>query len=148
LLILVNSAGTVLTANDDSCGVGSQMTYTVTTCDTYTIREGCFTTTTCSGRVAIAGTNAPTLQPTALGSSPTVVPVLTTAPSFGPPTLAPTVPGQTISVCPPFTTTNTNSAQQNYAVCNFNSCGGIYTLTTCRVSGGAFSGKQLLHRSI
>jgi len=41
----VNSVGTALVSNDDFCGTGSQISYTVpqpdgTACATYTLREG------------------------------------------------------------------------------------------------------------
>jgi len=128
---LVNSNGTILVSNDDSCTLGSEVSYTVTSCDTYTIREGCFGSGTCSGQVSIAGTNAPTMQPTVVGSAPTQGPSV--APSFAPPTVG----GLTITMCPAYSATNTNSAQQNYAVCSFTTCGGTYTLSMCSTYGGS-----------
>ena len=48
----VDSVGTVLVTNDDSCGLGSQILYTVpagTACATFTLREGCYSGSACTG---------------------------------------------------------------------------------------------------
>src|SRR5687767_2051519 len=58
-------------------------------------------------------------------------------PSMTPTTAAPS----TVFVCPSYTTTNTNSATQNYAYCNFNACGGaVLSISGC----GGCSGDQML----
>src|SRR5262249_32097544 len=44
--------GVQVAANDDACGVLSQITYTASAGGTYTIREGCYSSGSCSGTVA------------------------------------------------------------------------------------------------
>lgn len=140
-LRLMNSAGTLLALNDDGnqCGLSSLITYTVTSCDNYQIREGCFTTQSCSGTVAIySASPAPSRQPTIAVTAPSRVPSL--APTSGAPSLLPTPAGQMTTLCPPYSATNTNNAQQNYAICTFSACAGNYIISTCPNNGGTNSG--------
>ena len=88
-------------SNDDFCGACSQITYTVPLsdkCMVYSIREGCFGLTACSGVMQISGdiigTNAvrmvpiiPSLVPTPSPTAPTHAPTLSPTAT---PTLAPT----------------------------------------------------------
>ena len=77
---LVDPNGVTVSSNDDSCGVGSQLQFSVTadqTCGNYTIREGCHANYPCSGTVAvkiISHTSPPTNSPTVL---PTQQPTFT-----------------------------------------------------------------------
>ncbi len=48
-LRLYDQSGTQIAVNDDYCGLGSQMTATITSCGTYTVREGCYTSGSCTG---------------------------------------------------------------------------------------------------
>jgi len=140
-LRLMNSVGTLLTFNDDggtTCGLSSLLTYTVTSCDLYQIREGCFTTASCSGTVAVySASSAPSQQPTFAVTTPSRVPTL--APSPGSPSLIPTLAGQVFTFCPAYSATNTNSATQNYAICTFSACEGNYIISTCSDNGGTTS---------
>jgi len=115
-----NATGALLASNDDACSLGSELTYTVTACGTYSIHEGCFSSSTCSGQVAIASSNAPTNMPT------TTVPV-----------------GSTIA-CPTYSATNTISATQNYATCPFYACSGTFIIGVCQpFASGNFTGALL-----
>lgn len=116
-LRLVDSTGTEVAFNDDFCdfGAGSQISYTnqlTPGCANYTLREGCFQNTTCSGTVAVYEP-PPTPQPTP----------------------APTVKGQV--VCPFFDAYLTNSDTVNYTTCNVYLCGGdTVMLSTCEDTSG------------
>jgi len=49
----------VLISDDDGCGsVGSSITYTITQCGTYELREGCFSSSTCSGTTYVSSTES------------------------------------------------------------------------------------------
>jgi len=140
-LRLTTSAGEPLAFADDSdsCGVGSQITYTVTSCDTYQVREGCFSTGSCSGVVTIySASSAPTVQPSVAPSGPTQVPTI--APSPGAPSLIPTIPGQVYTFCPPYSAINTATDTMNYAICTFSACEGDYVISLCAEHGGTYTG--------
>lgn len=146
LRLVNNATGALLGANDDACFPGSRINYQITSCGQYSVYEGCFSSASCSGTVAIISTTlAPTLTPSFGGSAPSRVPTIaptSVAPSATPvPSAPPTVTGQVITYCPPYSTTNTNSAQQNYAVCTFSACAGNYVISTCGQYGGAFTGE-------
>jgi hypothetical protein len=86
-LVLVNSTGALMTSNDDACSSGSEITFTApggsTDCTTYQLREGCFSTKTCSGTVAVypGPSPAPTIMSTSEPTSST---------EFHTPTIMPT----------------------------------------------------------
>lgn len=96
-LRLQASNGLEVGRNDDSCGMCSQIVYqvptTATTCDIYTIHEGCFGNAACSGVVSVMGgtlsyiPGTPTLQPSLMptpqpSSHPTFI--VTPSPSNDP----------------------------------------------------------------
>jgi len=112
LLRLFDSGGRQLMSNDDGCGTGqftkcSRLTWSATdkyiaqygACQTFTVRQGCFGSGTCSGTVQILGnimsaptgsspaptTRVPTARPSTQPSSvrPTSAPVATNSPTFG-----------------------------------------------------------------
>jgi len=148
-----NATGVILSSNDNACGVASRITYAITSCGLYSVYEGCASTSSCSGTVAVSSTTlAPTLTPTYGGTAPSKVPTrapTSAAPSVTPvPSMGPTVAGQVISYCPAFFATDTNSAQQNYSVCSFSTCGGNYLITTCRAYGGTFTGAYCLLQEV
>jgi hypothetical protein len=64
--------GNQLASNDDSCGVGSSVTFNMTVGSTVIIAEGCFGSYSCNGTVVLTFTNlvlaigTPTVQPTAV----------------------------------------------------------------------------------
>jgi glycerate kinase len=61
--------------NDDSCGIGSSMTFTMNSGDTVTIYEGCFDDTQCSGTVVITITStSQQVQTYITGTCPTPAP--------------------------------------------------------------------------
>jgi len=134
---LVNNAtGAILASNDDACVLASSISYAITSCGTYSVWEGCFSSSACSGRVAISSTTlAPTIRPTVVGSNPTVAPSAV-------PTRAPSV-AWSVTMCPAYSATNTNSASQNYATCSFTSCSGSYVIGMCH-NGGSYSSGMIL----
>jgi hypothetical protein len=73
---LVNPRGNIVASNDDFCGSGSEIDYTVPIsaepCGVYKIREGCHENVPCTGTVSVLMiTKQPTVMPT---KSPTVRP--------------------------------------------------------------------------
>lgn len=96
---LVKENGVEVASNDDSCGACSSLKYYIPfyePCQTYSLREGCYDSSSCSGQFVISGlpvsgspTEDPTfepsyessLEPTAEPSSPTSMPV-TSSPSI------------------------------------------------------------------
>lgn len=68
-LRLFTSGGNQVSADDDYCAPCSQITYTATACDTYSLRQGCFGSGSCSGTTSVATTLASTHTPT-LAPSP------------------------------------------------------------------------------
>ncbi|QRK04734.1 PPC domain-containing protein [Archangium violaceum] len=50
-LRLYGPSGAEVASNDDSRGLGSQISYTVPTTGTYTLRMGCYNSGNCSGTV-------------------------------------------------------------------------------------------------
>lgn len=124
-----------MASNDDSCGLCSQITTTLSgSCAVYTIAEGCYASNSCSGTVSVYGNSnvAPTQSPS---FRPTIAPSLLTQ--------YPTLPG-TIMACGLYSTTNTASATQNYATCQFSLCSGTVIISTCATYGGSFSGDVYL----
>ena len=101
-LRFVNEDGIELVSNDDSCELGSNFQYDftgMTSCNLFTLRQGCYGDKGCGGRVSIVRlrtfepTNEPTVQPT---REPTVQPtrIPTNTPSVTPtetPSVQPTV---------------------------------------------------------
>jgi len=55
-IILENSLGSELSYNDDYCNYGSSLTYSTETtrCSTYILKQGCFSTSSCSGQSTIS----------------------------------------------------------------------------------------------
>jgi sugar lactone lactonase YvrE len=104
LLSLVNSSNTVLSTNDDSCSICSKIIYhTIGECQTYTIREGCFGSRSCSGSVSVSGALVLTASPT---TSPTVSPTFnpTLNPTTGTPSFSPTaIPSEQPTLQPTYT---------------------------------------------
>jgi len=175
------STGSELAADDDFNGSAcSQITYLFTaSCRTYELREGCYGSGSCGGRVfySVSSAAAPTTFPTSVIAAPTVLPTLvvgspttvpraptrkptvvfaspttkptvvfsspTTKPTviFASPTTKPTVVYASPTIpsnghyCPSFTTSNTNSATSNYAVCPITACPGDTVLMTTSAPG-------------
>lgn len=145
-LRLTTSDGVPLAYADDNCAnQGSEFTYTVTSCDTYQVREGCYSTSTCSGVVTIySASSSPTVQPSIAATVPSQVPTL--APSPGAPSYIPTLPGQVFTFCPPYSAINTASATVNYAICTFSACEGNYVISLCEEHGGSHTGTCVRRR--
>jgi hypothetical protein len=107
----------------------ASITYTFySSCRTYELREGCYSSYSCSGTVYYSGSSV---------DAPTASPSISLAP--GTPTYAPTSSGY----CPAYSATNTNYAYQNYATCSITACyGDTVYMTTC--SPGSYSGYNYL----
>ena len=82
--------GYAMHSNDDYCGLGSSMTFSIYVGDTVVIYEGCFGSTACSGTVVLTFSDVvsfskpPTLSPTYLPGHPTPNPSLSTGCYAGP----------------------------------------------------------------
>lgn len=113
--------GTQLAANDDSCGFGSLLTYTITQCGTYSVHQGCFANTACTGTTIVSGVTSYSLYPT-------IAPTLNSR--------APTLNPNTLYTCSPYTATNTNSATRNTVPCTFQVCAGSVLISSCTAQGG------------
>ena len=116
-LTLVSGSGVSLAVNDDYCGYCAQLSYMIPStagCQAYTLREGCYSSGSCTGTIRILGgtvlvptaapTRIPTISPTTPTAAPSPVPTTPTAsPSAVPssPTSAPsTMPSSAPSVSP------------------------------------------------
>eukprot|EP01036_Dinobryon_divergens_P025135 gene25136-33654_t len=76
--------GIQVASNDDSCSLCSVIDYLTvsSTCQTYTLQQGCFGSSQCSGNFTISLMNSPTIQPISLRQptpSPTRIPTLSPA---------------------------------------------------------------------
>eukprot|EP01034_Spumella_vulgaris_P022773 gene22773-28935_t len=139
-LTLVDASGAQVGYSDDACNECSRITYTVpgasNVCSNYTLNEGCFGTSTCSGTVNVTGSISSEVTAGFVGFWPTAAPVVL-PPTATPVSSAPTTGFQ----CPAYSASNTLSATQNAATCSFLACGG----STLSVSGcGACSDDQYL----
>ena len=86
-LRLYDASNVNIASNDDSCNYCSSITYTFTApCQNYQLYQGCYSTGSCSGQVAISGIPIPTTSPT---DTPTPTPLPT--PIAGEPTLVPSL---------------------------------------------------------
>ena len=147
------STGNQLTFNDDfNDSPCSQITYTFTSsCRTYQLREGCYSSFTCGGQVTYSGNTLLTQIPSIVSTTPTVIP---STPSLQQtknpsklqsviPSTASVAPTTMMPLCPSFFVTNTNTATINYDTCSFIACpGDIVVMTT--FSPGSCSGDTFL----
>lgn len=119
-------SSTQLSYSDDNCGACGYITYTVpgssSQCYDYDIHEGCFSSGSCSGTVTVSGSQSaytPSVYP-----SP--YPVTTASPVSA-------------FYCPSYSASNTDSASQNYDICNIYACGGdTITASACGCSGDTY----------
>jgi len=106
----------------------ASITYTFTSsCRTYQLWEGCWSSESCSGTVYYSGSSV---------DSPTALPSISIDPTVS--------PSRTSSgYCSAYSTSNTNNAYQNYATCSITACyGDTVRMTTC--SPGSYSGDTYL----
>eukprot|EP00981_Chlorochromonas_danica_P012659 scaffold5245_cov183-Ochromonas_danica.AAC.10 len=168
LLRLVDIYGNEVATSSTSCSGCAELSYTVpsyTSCQMYTIWEGCYSAESCSGQVGIYlfTTTSPTWKPTqAPTAKPSMkpTPVPTARPSLKP-TPAPTTTvtrswaidsGNNYYYCPFYSVSNTNSATNFVTTpqCYLSMCpGDTITLGSCSsyAHGGVYpecSGNQLL----
>lgn len=138
---LADELGNIVSWNDDTYNCGgnagisrlSSITYTRTSagCGTYTLHEGCYASSSCSGTMQYLITSensaypslTPTLQPTGPSVAPTPVPT-TPSPTARPSTPSPSLSTRSptsisaLTACPFYSTSGTSSASTNYAVCS------------------------------
>lgn len=71
--------GNIIASNDDSngCGGASAIVYTITTCGTYELREGCFIDLSCGGTTSVSSNDSVTFTGSTTAS-------VTTDPSLSP----------------------------------------------------------------
>ena len=142
------STGEQLASNDDYGGyVCSQITYSFTaSCRTYELREGCFSSGSCSGQVYYSGSSvdAPTSLPSIsqAPNAPTQAPgTPTRAP--GSPSFAPTYAPTSTGYCPAYSASYTSSATTNYAICSIEACPGDTVLMTTFSPGSCYGDTYL-----
>jgi hypothetical protein len=104
-LVLVDGLGVVVSENDDGCDLCSYLTYSISgesdACDTFTLREGCYSSNSCSGQVHVTVTILqPTSVPTARPTQPTSVPTARPTMPTSVPTARPTQPTSVPTVWP------------------------------------------------
>lgn len=111
LIRLANAAGTEVALNDDSCSRCSKISYTTTgACQTYTLKQGCFSTASCYGTFNIIATGGSVARVASTNLNPVPNPVVST--DFSKVT------------CPFYSTTLTQSATKNTVECKFSACPG------------------------
>ena len=129
-----------IATNDDTCSLGSQITYdfsTAESCKIYRFAQGCYSASSCSGTVAIrqeviGETNSPISEPI---SEPTNVPMSVPLPIQ---TMNPTV-YELPFLLDDFETTNTASATQNTVDNTFLVCPGeLLEIGVCNGEGAFF----------
>ena len=148
------STGEELASNDDYSGLCSQITYSFTSsCRTYELREGCFSSYSCSGQVYYssslvdAPTSLPSISqapnaPTQAPGTPTQAPgTPTRAP--GSPSFAPTYAPTSTGYCPAYSASYTSSATTNYAICSIEACPGDTVLMTTFSPGSCYGDTYL-----
>lgn len=108
---LYDSTNTVLLAsNDDSCGLVSAMTYTTPGCGAtaqnyalYYLHSGCYSSTSCSGTVAVIGSSGTPCSPT-----PSNTPTISVTPSYTATTSATATVTATVTLTPSPSVSPTN----------------------------------------
>jgi len=120
---LLDASGSEIALNDDTCGVCSSITMKFNApCQTYTVKQGCFGSSSCGGTVAIAceGSNCEEAAPVTA------------------PVAAPTDAPQS---CAPYSASNTNSGTRNTVACPLYVCPGTeLTLYSCNGDGKSCDG--------
>jgi len=108
---LSNGTGTEVAMNDDTCSRCSKITYTTKgACQTYTLKQGCFSTASCYGTFNIIATGGSISRLASTNLNPAPNPVVST--DFSKVT------------CPFYSTTLTQSATRNTVECKFSACPG------------------------
>eukprot|EP00597_Dinobryon_sp_UTEXLB2267_P015099 CAMPEP_0170119432 /NCGR_PEP_ID=MMETSP0020_2-20130122/14390_1 /TAXON_ID=98059 /ORGANISM="Dinobryon sp., Strain UTEXLB2267" /LENGTH=871 /DNA_ID=CAMNT_0010348797 /DNA_START=71 /DNA_END=2686 /DNA_ORIENTATION=- len=108
---LANAAGYDVALSDDSCSRCSKISYTTTgACQTYTLKQGCYSSASCYGTFNIAATGGSITRMANTNRNPAPNPVLST--DFSKVT------------CPFYSTTLTKSATRNTVECKFSACPG------------------------
>jgi hypothetical protein len=117
-LRLFDTNGKEVSQNDDSCGLCSQISFTVTDqCQTFSVHEGCYNDESCSGVVMVTED------------------IVTPSPSFevtNAPTKAESGFVDENGLCPFYSAIYTYNAEVSYSSCSFYACPGTYyTIGSC-----------------